>query len=486
MARKCFSFCLVWLGVATVCSAQPALPRDKPLVRIAFGSCADQDKPCPCWDAIAGFKPDVLLLLGDNIYADIENGRVVPADAARVLEKYKVQAAVPGFRKVRNTIPILAVWDDHDYGKNDGGGDLPFKDLSQTYFLDFWGVPKDDPRRNLKGVYSARIIGPVGKRVQVILLDGRYHRSPLKKGARRAMPGYSGTVAPYLPNTDPDATMLGEEQWTWLEEQLKKPAELRLVCSGIQVIADEPPFEKWANFPNELNRLYKLIRDTKATGVVLLSGDRHLGDLSCRTDVVGYPLFDLTSSGLNQGSKNWRPPDRNRYRLAGMPYQNNFGTILIDWDATDVKVTLQLRDDAGELRVSHPFRLRQLRPTPGAVAAATDEPIAELPRPDGVLTPAEAAKMLDKEVTVQFAPASGRVNGQGDAKRIFLNSEKDYRSETNFTVMMTIKALTDKYKDATFDTFRGKTIRVKGTVKLYQNRPEIDVSDETQITVVEK
>ncbi len=363
--KRCYILTfLVWLGAVSVGRPSRPFRSIEPLTRIAFGSCVDQDKPCPCWDAIAGFKPDVLLMLGDNIYADLENGRVIKAAPERIWQKYLVQAAVPGFKKVRESIPIIPVWDDHDFGMNDAGGDFPHKDISQTYFLDFWGIPKDDPRRLRKGVYSSQTIGPVGKRVQVIMLDGRYHRSPLKKGSRQVIPGYSGTIVPYLPNNDPGVTMLGEEQWKWLEEQLKQPAELRLLCSGIQVIADEPPFEKWANFPHELERLYKLIRDTKAAGVVLLSGDRHLADLSCRTDVVGYPLFDATSSGFNQGSKNWRPPDRNKYRVAGMPYENNFGAVLIDWDAPGVKLTMQFRDDRGDVHVSHPFRLQQLRAKP--------------------------------------------------------------------------------------------------------------------------
>ena len=70
---------------------------------------------------------------------------------------------------------------------------------------------------------------------------------------------------------NPKNTMLGAEQWRWLEDQLKQPAELRLLISSIQLIADEHPHEKWANLPLERDRLYKLLRDTKVTGVVVLS-----------------------------------------------------------------------------------------------------------------------------------------------------------------------------------------------------------------------
>jgi DNA/RNA endonuclease YhcR with UshA esterase domain len=129
--------------------------------------------------------------------------------------------------------------------------------------------------------------------------------------------------------------------------------------------------------------------------------------------------------------------------------------------------------------VSHPFWLQQLKPKPAAAAA---EPADGPAKPEGVLTPAGAVKMVDKEVTVQFSPASGRSTGN----RLFLNSEKDFRNDGNLAVMLTGKALSDKFKDATFDSFKGKTIRVKGTVKMYQNRPEIEVTDQSQITIVEK
>ena len=47
----------------------------------------------------------------------------------------------------------------------------------------------------------------------------------------RPIPGTR--IKPYLPNTAKGATFLGEEQWKWLEEQLRQPADLRLLCSGI-------------------------------------------------------------------------------------------------------------------------------------------------------------------------------------------------------------------------------------------------------------
>lgn len=462
---------LAALLLPTVLLAQPKPPAV--VSRVVFGSCADQNKPCPVWDKVADAKPDLLVLLGDNIYADIEDGKLKPSTPDKMKACYADLAAVPAFKKLRESTYMMATWDDHDYGNNDAGEEWVHKDDAQTQFLDFFGVPADSPRRKRKGVYHAEVFGPEGKRVQVILLDGRYHRSPIRK-ADKPLPGT--TIRPYLPNTDADATMLGEEQWKWLEEQLKVPAEVRLIGSGIQVVSDEHPFEKWATLPAERERLYKLIRETKATGVVILSGDRHLGDISVDPKAVGYPLYDITSSGFNQGAAGYRDPEPNKHRIGGMPWGNNYGVVQIDWAAKDPLVSLQLRGDDGEVAVQAKVPL-------GKLAPKSDRP-AEAKLPDGVISPAVALKKAKgDEVTVQFEVAGGNTVSGG--KRILLNSLKDFRSEDNFTVVVNEKAMTGVFDKATFDTFKGKTIRAKGKLSEYQGKVQLQIDDAANLEVVE-
>lgn len=441
----------------------------KLLTKIAFGSCADQDKPLPIFDTIAAAKPELLLLIGDNIYADLDKTRKVTPQV--IQDKYEILGKLPGYLKLKATCPILATWDDHDLGKNDGGADFALKDESQKLFLDFFGAAPNDPRRTQKGVYAASIHGPVGKRVQVILLDTRYHRSALKKAPFDPVKRIAG----YLPNTDPDATVLGAEQWKWLEAELKKPAEVRLLCSSIQVIADEHPFEKWGNFPKEREKLYQLIRDTKANGVAILSGDRHLAEVSLDTKSVGYPLYDVTSSGLNQGYKAWRAPEKSTHRVAAMPYGDNFGMILVDWSGDDPRLTLQIRDEDGDTTCGVKVRLSTLKDT-GKVVTIPEK----LNLPDGVLSPAQAGKKVGEKVTVQFTVAS-----TGGQANLYLNSDKDFRSKENFAVVLTPKAKTGSWDKATGETFKGKVIRATGTIKLNKDNPQLEVTDPKQLEVVE-
>ncbi len=452
-----------------VCSL-PVAAQDQPLTRIAFGSCADQDKPCPIWASIGKLQPELLVLLGDTIYADLDKSKKMSPEL--IQSKYDTLNALPAFAALRKATPMMAVWDDHDYGKNDGDARFPFKDQSQQIFLDFLAVPKDSPRRTRKGVYHAEVFGPPGKRVQVILLDGRYHRSTLKTkfDPRRRL-------TESLPTDDPTATFLGDEQWKWLEEQLKVPAEVRLLGSGTQVLSDEHPFEKWSLIPHEHARLYQLIRDTKANGVIVLSGDRHLAELSVSTDAIGYPLYDITSSGFNQATQSWRAPEKNRHRVAAMPFGNNFGFITIDWASeTSPRLTLQLRDEDGEIAVRHPIRL-------GLLTANEQPERAVVKLAEGMINPAAALKgKVGDEVTVQFEVQAARLTA--DKKRMFLNSETDFRGEKNFTVVLNAKAREAAYKDATGDTFKGKTVRVKGKLSAYQGKMQIEVDDEKQIEVV--
>ena len=150
----------------------------------------------------------------------------------------------------------------------------------------------------------------------------------------------------YVPDPDPIRTMLGAAQWAWLEGELKKPAELRLLVSSIQVLAEGHGYEKWGNFPAERQRLFSLIADTKANGVVIVSGDRHVGALYRQTDGVPYPLFELTSSSLNRPATNMRD-ELDASRLGGLFDQANFGLVLIDWAHQAVR--LELHDVDGRV-----------------------------------------------------------------------------------------------------------------------------------------
>ncbi len=157
---------------------------------------------------------------------------------SRCLDRWQAPAA--------KATRILATWDDHDYGENDAGSEYPHKETSKLIVLNFFEVAKNSPRRKRDGVYHAEVIGPPGQRVQVILLDTRYNRSPLVWQEDQSDRVDGGR---YLRTTDPAATILGAKQWEWLEEQLRASAQVRSFGSSIQVVEEDTTGETWANFP---------------------------------------------------------------------------------------------------------------------------------------------------------------------------------------------------------------------------------------------
>lgn len=328
-----------------LCSVSALAEPDKAIDRILFGSCIKQDRPIPIFEKILEREPDVFVFLGDNIYADT-------TDMAVMREKYAKLGADAGFKRLAESCEILATWDDHDYGVNDGGADYPKRAEAQREFLDFWNVPVDSPRREREGIYHARIIGPEGKRVQFIMLDTRYFRSPLKTGERRV-------GGKYYPDNSPELTMLGAAQWRWLEEQLRQPADLRIIGTSVQFVAEAAGQETWSNLPLQRQQLLDLIAKTKANGVLFISGDRHWADLSAQTDGdAPYPIYDLTSSALNQIHPRGTPTE-NRFRIIDETYhKENFGEIEIDWDKGGID--LRIRDLEGDVRIQRTVAIKDL------------------------------------------------------------------------------------------------------------------------------
>jgi alkaline phosphatase D len=325
--------------------------------RVAFGSCLDQNKKQPVWDAVGKFRPDLFIFTGDVYYPqDPGNMEKRERDLARV-------GALPGFQKLRKTVPILATWGDEDFGIDEPLSEPGKREAVRKIFLDFFNVPADSPRRTRPGIWDAVTFGPPGKRLQVILLDTRFNRTPLKK--RFILERATG---PYAPSNDPYATYLGEEQWAFLREQLLAPADLRLIVSDIQVAAEEGNYEKWANFPVERQRLFALLRETKARGVMVLSGERHLAEISEMDAGIGYPLLDITSSGLNMAAYNVSLDGKNRYRVQNSIRQNNFGAIVIEWDRPEPRVVIELRDEDGSVPLSIKVPLGSFRAEPAEAA----------------------------------------------------------------------------------------------------------------------
>lgn len=360
---------VIAVGALTI-STRITASNDPIVSRIAFGSCADQNSPQPIWEAINKYDPQVFIWLGDNIYGDnkrpfrvfgkertIGPWKNVPrfyhVSEHEMQDKYTKAKNGPGYARLRQSAKVVGTWDDHDYGLNDAGKEFSEKIRNQRLLLDFLDEPQDSPRRKQDGVYTSYTFGPLGKRIKVILLDTRYHRDPLHS----------------------DGSILGTSQWTWLEKELNGPASaITIIGSSVQVVSNisattGPLFylESWGRFPKERKRLFKLISDSKRDGVFFISGDVHFGEITRYDCGAGYPLYDVTSSGLTQAVEKvipspfqsfvrfvaWLTPTTMRVKNKSCRYksctygQPNFGVIDVNWDTVPVSMKLEVRDVRG-------------------------------------------------------------------------------------------------------------------------------------------
>ena len=279
--------------------------------KIALGSCLHQDHPAPIWDAVNDNNIDSFFFLGDNIYGDVPSG--LPWKLKRSYDKQK--KVLPSWLMSKQ---IHMIWDDHDYGKNDGGGSYRFKEYAQDLYIDFWEIPDDDPRANREGIYYQQLQNINGLRVLFVGLDTRYFRSNIEE---------KDDV--YLPNLEPDATFLGDKQWEWLKDTLKQEHDLLIMASSIQVLATEHRFEKWSNIPSERNKLLTLLESLDSR-VIVVSGDRHRAGLYQYNDIT-----EITASSLNRPTYS----EETDSLLLGKTYtENNFGLISIEKDIVEISV----------------------------------------------------------------------------------------------------------------------------------------------------
>lgn len=308
----------------------------KGISTIAFGSCNHEYDEQPLWNPIISHKPDLWIWLGDNIYGDTDSMPLLKA-------KYDQQNSIPDYQKLKSIAPIIGIWDDHDYGKNDAGKEYRFRNESRDLMYDFLDVPKDSPLRQKEGAHGAYEYGPEGQKVKVILLDARYFRDSLAKEDRAYLKNETGT-------------MLGDIQWQWLEKELKSnTAQITVIGSGIQVLSQEHQFEKWDNFPKEREKLLNLLETYQVNGVILLSGDRHIAEIS-KIDIPGihHPVYDVTSSGLTHTWKNYQE-EINSLRVGNLIAKLNFGLIDLSWKENEVDVTLEVRGVEDSLYLKESF-----------------------------------------------------------------------------------------------------------------------------------
>ena len=245
--------------------------------RVAFSSCVGRSGflSAAIWaEMSARTKFDLLLMLGDNTYAD--------STAPGIQRRHYYDHRSPlGYAEITRRVPTYGIWDDHDYGPNDSDGTAKGKEISLQTFQQFWANPGYGERDN-PGIYFKFSRGEI----DFFMLDSRYHRTP---------------------NRTPDdgtKTMLGTRQLAWLKrELLASKAKVKFIACGSEW-EKHSHADSWNSFARERDEIFAFIREHDFPGVILLSGDRHFTgayQIDGRLiEVTSGPLGSTTTNGVNK------------------------------------------------------------------------------------------------------------------------------------------------------------------------------------------
>lgn len=286
--------------------------RNKKNAKIAIASCMNDrfsDVALKIWPELLAHEPDLIFLIGDNVYADNYTVNFGPANAEIIWNRYvQTRQLLPLFY-AKNLIPVFAIWDDHDYGKNGGDRTFEHREASRQVFFDFF--PHDyqlvDYDRG-EGVSHSFF----AYNLNWIFMDARFDRSP--NGVKLA-----------------DETHWGLENEKWLKQKLKSAQWPVFLIEGDQFFGGYHPFESFeGNHPDAFKRFLKELKSIHKP-VMFISGDRHLTEIIIAPkDKLGYQTYELTSSGIHSTRyANAYEKTPNPHKLVGVPGEYNYMTMTI-------------------------------------------------------------------------------------------------------------------------------------------------------------
>jgi alkaline phosphatase D len=418
----------------------PPAPNASSSFSVAFASCTNPIRvPVqPIWTQIGVYRPDVLLLIGDNNYMPMQAGAYEAPDSTMryaMARYHRFLRDLPGLRSVIATTPTYAIWDDHDFGPNNADRTFARRDMSLDLFKRYWPNPGAGTPET-PGVFYSFQIGDA----EFFMLDDRYHRDPNESPTR--------------------STMLGAGQLTWLKNALSaSEARFKVIVGGHTLTIDRGDNQEyWARFGSERDDFLRWMFGEDIGGVFFLSGDWHVGSLSrIEFPEDGYPLYELISSNAGVSSVEaddhqhsyHRQTTGHSRRFEGPIISDirdyNFGLLDFSGEGEDRSVLLRLIDHRGEVRVAH-----RLVPADLQAPSSEDGQRTSLEAGDVEFIPLFDGETLDGWVVENtdagnFSVQNGilRVDGPGG----WLRSEETY---SNFDLRVEFRFLTDDADSGVF------------------------------------
>ena len=303
------------------------------ILTLGFGSCLHQDRSMAILKTIEKKELDLFMFIGDNVYGDQEDGEL-----DKLIRTYKQQ-----YNNLENFLKNVStefIWDDHDFGINDGGSNYRYKDRAKELFLETWKIPSNDPRRLRDGLYFDKMIKKNGLKVHLIFLDNRSFKSEWKLTDEFNKEGKER----YVKDFDPQKTLLGEKQWQWLKNKLNEDSDIKIILSSLQILSLGHGWESWDKLPLERERLFNLIDESNVSNLFILSGDRHRGGFYRFKTNDNNDIHEFTSSSLNLPIP-FNTEEKGPLRIGSTYRKANFGVVRIFED----KVVMELTSNKGKV-----------------------------------------------------------------------------------------------------------------------------------------
>ena len=303
------------------------------ILTLGFGSCLHQDRSMAILKTIEKKELDLFMFIGDNVYGDQEDGEL-----DKLIRTYKQQ-----YNNLENFLKNVSaefIWDDHDFGINDGGSNYRYKDRAKELFLETWKIPPNDPRRLRDGLYFDKMIKKNGLKVHLIFLDNRSFKSEWKLTDEFNKEGKER----YVKDFDPQKTLLGKKQWQWLKDKLNEDSDIKIILSSLQILSLGHGWESWDKLPLERERLFNLIDESDVSNLFILSGDRHRGGFYRFKTNDNNDIHEFTSSSLNLPIP-FNTEEKGPLRIGSTYRKANFGVVRIFED----KVVMELTSNKGKV-----------------------------------------------------------------------------------------------------------------------------------------
>ena len=257
--------------------------------RIGVVSCMDdrfKEESKAMWTSYLNKFVDINFFIGDNVYADYDGEKFIKDGKTSFHQLWRRYGETFDRLYIYHNSdlkPTLALWDDHDYGVNNGGAGYRFKQESLKVFNAFF------PRYKVEGFEKTNF--GAGSKFEAygqkfLFLDGRFYREVNRQVNRKIKKASS--------------SHLGKEQLSFLVKELKKSKKPVWLIKGDQFFGGYHPFESYeGHHLKEFKSLMASIEKAK-TPVLFVSGDRHLGEImKIKKSEFNFNSYEITSSGIH-------------------------------------------------------------------------------------------------------------------------------------------------------------------------------------------